>query len=100
MGILLGFDGSYPSGDVKIPMEDGHRNSLFTNEHQLPNVTKPSNIAIGRDETTGSFSTAALKEYPAAFSAALAGAIVDRFSYLHRHQLVSITPLADPAQEE
>jgi len=66
---------------------------------QLPDALKREYVAIGRDHQTGVFRTAVLKEYPPAFSAALASAVADCFSSaLRRHQLTE-APLACPATE-
>jgi hypothetical protein len=62
-------------------------------------VTKPQQQAIGRD-ATGQFKTAAFKEYPAAFSAALAGALADQLEAVTRRKAFRITPLATPETEE
>ena len=50
---------------------------------RLSGVTRPHAVAIGRD-SSGKFRTHDFKEYPAPFCAALAGALMDRFSQCHR----------------
>ena len=56
----------------------------------------PGAVAIGKDQQSGNFRTAVLKEYPAAFSAALAGAVADRLVYAQRHNLLYVSSLAHP----
>ena len=68
-------------------------------KRQLPNAIKPDHVAIGRDRCTGEFRTAILKEYPAAFSAALAGAVADGIETTIRQRRVEVVPLADPVTE-
>ena len=68
-------------------------------KRQLPDVVKPKQVAIGRDEATGEFRTSVLKEYPPAFSNALAGVIADHLAVAVRRGSFSISPLAQPASE-
>lgn len=68
-------------------------------KRQIPNAEKPQNVAIGRDEVTGEFKTAVLKEYPAAFSNALAGVIADHFAIAARRASFSISGMANPESE-
>ena len=68
-------------------------------KRQLPNAEKPQKVAIGRDEVTGEFRTAVLKEYPAAFSNALAGVLADQFALAARRVSFSISNMATPESE-
>ena len=68
-------------------------------KRQLPNAEKPQKVAIGRDEVTGEFKTAVLKEYPAAFSNALAGVIADQFAIAALRVSFSISDMATPESE-
>ena len=65
-------------------------------KRQTPNAVKPNKVAIGRDEVTGEFRTAVLKEYPADFSNALAGVIADQFMVAARRLSFSISDVALP----
>jgi hypothetical protein len=66
---------------------------------QLAEAVKPQQVAIGRDQKTGVFRTAVLKEYPPAFSAALAGAVVDSFVSALRQRKLSLGAMAAPETE-
>jgi hypothetical protein len=66
---------------------------------QLAEAVKPQQVAIGRDQKTGVFRTAVLKEYPPAFSAALAGAVVDSFVSALRQRKLSLGAMAAPEPE-
>lgn len=66
---------------------------------QLPDAVKPECVAIGRDQQTGVLRTAVLKEYPPAFSAALAGAVAECFSSVLRRNKLTDAPLAHPETE-
>ena len=68
-------------------------------KRQIPNAEKPLKVAIGRDEVTGEFRTAVLKEYPAAFSNALAGVLADQFALAARRVSFSISDMATPESE-
>jgi hypothetical protein len=61
---------------------------------------KPNKVAIGRDEVTGEFRTAVLKEYPADFSNALAGVIADQFMVAARRLSFSISDVALSPESE
>ena len=63
---------------------------------QLAEAVKPQQVAIGRDSQTGAFRTSVLKEYPPAFSAALAGAVVDSFVSALRQRRLSIGEILAP----
>ena len=91
-----GADVSKPTGILAIncPRFAG---SMY--KRQLSDVQKPNKTAIGRDINTGQFRTAALKEYPAAFSRALAGAIADQLENVMRRKAFCVGPLADPSAE-
>ena len=73
--------------------------SISMYKRQIPNAIKPQYTAIGRDEVTGEFRTAVLKEYPATFSLALAGVLADRFAVAARHSSFSISRIASPESE-
>lgn len=66
---------------------------------QLPDAVKPQQVAIGRDQKTGAFRTAVLKEYPPAFSAALAGAVVDSFVSALRQRKLTFGAKVEPDVE-
>ena len=66
---------------------------------QLPEAVKPQQVAIGRDTHTGAFRTAVLREYPPAFSAALAGAVADCFHVAVRQHNLTLGPLQEPETE-
>lgn len=68
-------------------------------KRQLPDVQKPHKIAIGKDCSTGLFRTAVLKEYPAAFSKALAGALADQLAFVMHRRTYSAGSLAHHATE-
>ena len=68
-------------------------------KRQLPDVQKPQQTAIGMDSSTGMFRTAVLKEYPAAFSKALAGALADQLVTAFRRRTFRVGPLAHHATE-
>jgi hypothetical protein len=71
--------------------------SMF--KRQLRDVQKPQQTAIGMDSSTGMFRTAVLKEYPAAFSKALAGALADQLVTAFRRRTFRVGPLAHHATE-
>eukprot|EP00435_Cladocopium_sp_Y103_P052900 s1362_g16.t1 len=52
---------------------------------QLPNVQEPTDVAIGKD-ASGQFKTSALKEYPEAFSNALAATLADQLREVVRRR--------------
>ena len=66
---------------------------------QLPDAVKPQQVAIGRDRRTGLFHTAVLKEYPPAFSAALAGAVADCFQVAIRQRNLTCGSVHEPETE-
>ena len=68
-------------------------------KRQLSDAIKPQKTAIRRDEKTGEFCTAVLKEYPAAFSAALAGAIADQLEAISKKGSFSVSQMASPESE-
>lgn len=54
-------------------------------------------MSIGLDDGSRTFLTAALKEYPQAFSSALAGAFSDQADLnLRTHQVHTVDPVAPP----
>ena len=91
-----GASASKPTGILAINCSS-FLSSMY--KRQLPNAEKPQKVAIGRDEVTGEFKTAVLKEYPAAFSNALAGMIADQFAIAARRVSFSISDMATPESE-
>lgn len=91
-----GASSSKPTGILAINCPAFTRSAY---RQQLPDAVKPKYVAIGRDQQTGVFRTAVLKEYPPAFSAALASAVVDCFSSAVRHHQLAEAPLACPVTE-
>ena len=85
-----------PTGILAIKCPNFLRSAY---QYQLPDVVKPSSVAIGRDVQTGSFRTAVLKEYPPAFSQALAGAVADCLESTTRHHRFAVGQTADPDAE-
>ena len=63
---------------------------------QLPEVTRPTQVAIGKGPD-GLFKTSALKEYPEPFCAAIAGAIIDE---LYRRNRSSLCTPVDPPEDD
>eukprot|EP00438_Fugacium_kawagutii_P008111 Skav222132 [mRNA] locus=scaffold1181:850210:851187:+ [translate_table: standard] len=64
---------------------------------RLPDVVKPQATSIGLDHQTKAFQTSALKEYPAAFSSALAGALTDQAEVnIRNFQTHTVTDVAPP----
>ena len=68
-------------------------------KRQLADAVKPQYAAIGRDTQTGAFRTAVLKEYPPAFSAALAGAVAGSFHNAVRQNNLTLGPMQTPEVE-
>lgn len=86
-----GAEVSKPTGILAINCP---RFAVSMYKRQLPDVQKPTQMAIGKDHETGQFKTAALKEYPSAFSQALAGAIADQLEVSFRRRTFCVNSLA------